>query len=294
MYDWNDLKAFLAVAETGSTLSAAQALRVSQTTVARRIAALEAATGLNLFERRQAGYALTPVGDAMLASAAAVRDAADRFDAAAAARSRDSGGTVSLTVMEIFAVTILPPILRDLRAVHPGIHIHLDTSDEHRDLESGAADIAIRSSKQPTGAGLVGRRIADNPWTVYCSRDYADRHGIPHSREQLAAHPFIGGGGGVWEPYQAWLRQYGLEESVVMKYDTGTGLLAGVRSGMGLTILPGFIADREPDLIRCIPPKKEDTTGLWLLTHERLRHVPRVRLVLDFLAVELTKLARQA
>lgn len=294
MYDWNDLKAFLAVAETGSTLSAAQTLRVSQTTVARRIAALEEATGLNLFERRQAGYALTPVGEAMVASAIAVRDAAERFGDAAGAKSRDAGGTVSLTAMEIFAVTVLPPILRDLRAAHPGIHIHLDTSDEARDLGSGAADIAIRSSKQPSGAGLVGRRIADNPWTVYCSRDYADRHGVPHTREELAAHPFIGGGGGVWEPYLAWLRQYGLEESVVMKYDTGTGLLAGVRAGMGLTILPAFIADQEPDLIRCIPPKSEDTTGLWLLTHERLRRVPRIRIVLDFLASALTRLGRDA
>ena len=196
MFDWNDLKSFLAVAESGSTLSAAQALRVSQTTVARRIAALEEATGLELFERRQAGYALTPVGEAMLASAIAVRDAADRFEDAAGARSRDAGGTVGLTVMEIFAVTVLPPILRDLREAHPGIHIRLDTADEPRDLASGAADIALRSSKQPAGAGLVGRRIADNPWTLYCSRDYADRHGVPHSREQLAAHPFIGGGGG--------------------------------------------------------------------------------------------------
>ena len=292
MFDWNDLKSFLAVAESGSTLSAAQALRVSQTTVARRIAALEEATGLNLFERRQAGYALTPVGEAMLASALAVRDAADRFGEAAGAKSRDAGGTVSVSTMEIFAVTILPPILRDLRAAHPGIHIHLDTSDEPRDLSSGATDIAIRSSKQPTGAGLVGRRIADNPWTVYSSRDYADRHGVPHTREELATHPFIGGGGGVWEPYQAWLRQYGLEDSVVMQYDTASGLLAGVRAGMGLTILPAFLADREPDLIRCIPPKAEDTTGLWLLTHERLRRVPRIRIVLDFLAAELTKLGR--
>ena len=293
MFDWNDLKSFLAVAETGSTLSAAQALRVSQTTVARRIAALEEATGLDLFERRQAGYALTPVGEAMLASALAVRDAANRFEEAAGARSRDAGGTVSLTTMEIFAVTILPPILRDLRAAHPGIHIHLDTSDEPRDLAAGAADIALRSSKQPAGAGLVGRRIADNPWTVYSSRDYADRHGIPHSREQLATHPFIGGGGGVWEPYLAWLRQYGLEDSVVMQYDSASGLLAGVRAGMGLTILPAFLADREPDLIRCIPPKAEGTTGLWLLTHERLRRVPRIRIVLDFLANALTKLARE-
>ncbi|WP_428680162.1 LysR family transcriptional regulator [Sphingopyxis sp.] len=293
MFDWNDLKSFLAVAETGSTLAAAQALRVSQTTVARRIAALEEAIGLDLFERRQAGYALTPVGETMLASALAVRDAADRFQDAAGARSRDAGGTVSLTTMEIFAVTILPPILRDLRAAHPGIHIHLDTSDEPRDLATGAADIALRSSKQPAGAGLVGRRIADNPWTVYSSRDYADRHGIPHSREQLATHPFIGGGGHVWEPYQAWLRQYGLEESVVMKYDSASGLLAGVRAGMGLTILPAFLADREPDLIRCIPPKVEDTTGLWLLTHERLRRVPRIRIVLDFIANALTRLGRE-
>lgn len=292
MYDWNDLKAFLAVAETGSTLAAAQTLRVSQTTVARRIAALEESTGLSLFERRQAGYALTPTGEAMVASAAAVRDAADRFGEAAGARSRDAGGTVVITAMEIFAVTVLPPILRDLRAAHPGIHIHLDTSDESRDLASGAADIAIRSSKQPTGAGLVGRRVADNPWTLYSSRDYADRHGVPHTREELASHPFIGGGGGVWEPYLAWLRQHGLEESVVMQYDTASGLLAGVRAGMGLTILPAFLADREPDLIRCIPPRSEDTTGLWLLTHERLRHVPRVRAVLDFLAAELTKLGR--
>jgi len=292
MFDWNDLRYFLCVAECGSTLAAAQALRVSQTTVARRIAALETATGLALFERRQAGYALTPVGEAMLASAMAVRDAADRFDAAAGARSRDAGGTVSVTAMEIFAITVLPPILRDLRAAHPEIHIHLDSSDEPRDLAAGAADIAIRSSKQPAGAGLVGRRIADNPWTVYCSRDYAELHGIPHGREELAAHPFIGGGGSVWEPYQAWLRQYGFEESVVMQYGSAAGLLAGVRSGMGLTILPAFLADREPDLIRCIPPKADDTTGLWLLTHERLRHVPRVRTVLDFLARALTRLGR--
>src|SRR3546814_16850672 len=150
MYDWNDLKAFLAVAETGSTLSAAQALRVSQTTVARRIAALEAATSLNLFERRQAGYALTPVGEAMLASAIAVRDAANRFGEAAGARSRDAGGTVSLTTKEIFAVTILPPIRRDLRAPHPARHIHIDPSPQPRDLAPRAPDTPTHRTPHPT------------------------------------------------------------------------------------------------------------------------------------------------
>ncbi len=292
MYDWNDLKSFLAVAETGSTLAAAQALRVSQTTVARRIAALEEATGLALFERRQAGYALTPVGEAMLGHAAAVRDAAERFDQAAGARSRDTAGTVSLTTMEMIAVTILPPILRALRTAHPEIHLQVDSADETRDLAAGAADIAIRSSKQPSGGGLVGRRVADNPWTLYCSREYAELHGKPQRRDDLILHPFIGGGGNVWGPYKAWLQRHGLEDSVVMQYDSAAGLLSGVRSGMGLAILPSFLADSDPELVRCIPPRKDDTTGLWLLVHERLRHVPRVRTVLDFLALELKRVAR--
>lgn len=289
MYDWNDLRAFLAVAETGSTLSAAKLLRVSQTTIARRVAALEEATGLVLFDRRQAGYALTVGGQAMVPSAIAVRDAAERFGEEARARSRDDGGAVSLTVMEILAVTVLPPILRALREAHPGIQIELNTSDEPLDLASGAADIAIRSIDQPSGAGLVGRRIADDAWTLYCSKDYADRHGAPHHRDELAAHYFVGGGGAIWPPYQAWLHAHGLEDMVVTRYDTTAGLLAGVRSGIGLAILPSFLADHDPDLVRCMPPRKNDRTGLWLLTHERLRHVPRIRLVLDFLASALKR-----
>jgi DNA-binding transcriptional LysR family regulator len=289
MYDWNDLRAFLAVAETGSTLSAAKILRVSQTTIARRVAALEEATGLTLFDRRQAGYTLTAGGQAMLSTAIVVRDAAERFGEEARARSRDDGGAVCLTVMEILAVTVLPPILRDLREAHPGIQIELNTSDEPLDLASGAADIAIRSIDQPTGAGLVGRRIADDAWTLYCSKDYAVRHGAPRSRDELATHCFVGGGGAIWPPYQAWLHAHGLQDMVVTRYDTTAGLLAGVRSGIGIAILPSFLADHDPDLVRCMPPRKNDRTSLWLLTHERLRHVPRIRMVLDFLAGALKR-----
>lgn len=292
MFDWNDLRSFVAVAESGSTLAAARGLRVSQTTIARRIAALEAALGLNLFERRQAGYVLTPTGEALLDHARGVQDAAQRFDEAAASYARDISGTVRLTVMEIYAITVLGPILRDLHDAHPGVRIELDTSESLRDLGSGIADVALRSTKEVSGAGLVGRRIAPDPWTVYCSRDYADAHGVPRTREELARHPFIGGGGAVWPPYRAWLQRYDLEDTVIMHHDTGAGLLAGVRAGLGLTILPSFIADREPDLVRCIPPINSDPSSLWLLTHERLRHVPRVRATMDFLAMRLSAMAR--
>lgn len=293
MLDWNDLRYFLAVARTGSTLAAGRALRVSQTTVARRVVALEEALGLVLFERKQSGYALTEAAEALLDKAQAVEAAAEAFSAAAAAGSREISGIVRLTTLDIHAVTFLPPILRDLHAAYPSIRIELDTTEEVRDLAAGAADIALRSSGSPKGAGLVGRRVASDPWTIYCSRDYAARHRKPRSARDLRRHPFIGGGGeGVWRRYSAWLKQQGLEDTVVIHQTSPTGLLAAVRAGAGLAVLPCFVADREGDLVRCVEPITDDRTGLWLITHERLRYAPRVRAVMDFLADRLTRLGR--
>ncbi|MEG3123422.1 LysR family transcriptional regulator [Sphingomonas sp. GB1N7] len=294
MIDWNDLRHFLAVAESGSTLAAGRMLRVSQTTTARRVAALEEALGLTLFERSPAGYRLTEAGADLLPQAQAVERSVHALTDAAAAQGREVSGTVRVTCQEIHAVTILTPILRDLHAAYPAIRIDLDTSETIRDLASGAADIALRNAVRPAGGGLVGRRIADDSWTLYCSRAYAAEHGHPTRRSELAGHPLIGGGEGhLWELYRAWLVANGLEGGVAMHNSSATGLLAAVRSGFGLAVLPCIAADNDPDLLRCLRPMRGEERGLWLLTHERLRHTPRVRVVLDFLAARLGALARE-
>jgi DNA-binding transcriptional LysR family regulator len=156
MLDWNDLRYFLAVARDGSTLAAARALRVSQTTVARRIAALEEALGIHLFDKRQAGYALTPTGQELLSRAEQVETALSGFSEAAAAQSRNVSGTVKITTEEVYAITLLAPILTELHQLHPDIVIDLDTSQTVRDLGAGEADISLRSTKvQTQPAGLV-------------------------------------------------------------------------------------------------------------------------------------------
>jgi DNA-binding transcriptional LysR family regulator len=295
MLDWNDLRHFLAVARTGSTLAAGRELRVSQTTAARRVTALEAELKLKLFERRAAGYRLTPAGEALLAQAEAVEAAAGHFEDAAATESREVSGTVKLTVDEIYAVTLLGPILRDLHEAFPSILIELDTTEEKRDLAAGEADVALRMVDRPTGGGLVGRRLTTDDWTIYCSRDYAAAHGLPKRRRDLGGHAFIGGGGpGVWMYYRRWLEANGLLESVAMQHGTSTGLLSAVRAGVGLAVLPVLVAELDPDLIMCLPPEPGNERGLWLLTHERLRHTPRVRAVTDFLWDRLGALIRQA
>ena len=296
MLDWNDLRYFLAVARDGSTLAAARELRVSQTTVARRIAALEEALGVRLFEKRQAGYSLTPDGQSLLGRAEEVETALNGFTDAASAKSRDVSGVVKITTEEVYAITLLAPLLTELHRLHPEIMIDLDTSQAVRDLGKGEADISLRSTKsgfqQP--AGLVGRQLCIDDWALYCSRDYAARNGIPRKRADLKKHPFIGGGGGnLWIHYQAWLQSLGLESQVAMHHATSGGLLSGVRSGFGIAVLPCIVADADPDLIQCVPPRGDHGRILWLFTHERVRHTPRVRAVIDFLYEGLSRHVRQ-
>ncbi len=293
MLDWNDLRYFLAVANGGSTLAAGRALRVSQTTVARRIAALEEALQVHLFEKRQAGYSLTASGEALLAHARQVEASAERFAEAAASQARDAQGTVRITSEEIYTQGLIAPLLRELHDRHPEIMIELDTGQTVRDLGAGEADIALRSSSKDQPNGLVGRRICVDDWTLYCSRDYAGRHGVPGSVADLKKHAIVGGGGGnLWRHYQAWLRSLGLEDQVAMHHATSTGLLSAVRSGFGIAVLPCIVADADPELIRCIPPRDDHGRVLWLLTHERVRHSPAVRAVIDFMYKRLMRHAR--
>lgn len=293
MFDWNDLRYFLAVAEHKSTLAAGRALRVSQTTVARRIAALEEALGHPLFERRQAGYALTPDGAALVDRARQVELAASGFSEASAALARDSSGTVRITTQEIFANTLLAPMLRELHERHAEILIEVDTQQELLELGSGQADIALRSTAEEPPAGTVGRRLCIDDWTLYCSREYAASHGVPRNREELKQHSIIGGGGGkLWLHYEAWLRSLGLEKQVAMHHASSTGLLSAVRSGFGIAVLPCIVADADPDLVRCLPPRGDHGREMWLLTHDRVRHTPRVRLVIDFLYDRLMRHVR--
>lgn len=284
MIDWSDLRYFAAVAETGSTLAASRRLRVSQTTVARRIAALEEAVGLTLFDRRQSGYVLTPAGESLLGDARQVGKAGDRFEETAAAIARKSGGDVRMSTSDIFANTVLPPWLAELHDLHPEVRLELDETDELRDLGSGEADIALRSIEGPTPDGVVGRRLCFDAWTFYCSRDYADRHGIPRNREELRGHALVGGGGEkTWRIYQSFLQHLGIDQQVAIRQTTMTGLLTGIRSGLGVGVLPCFVADGEPDLIRCTAPSADQRRTLWLMTHERVRREPAVRTVIDFL-----------
>lgn len=275
---------FLAVADHGSTLAASRVLRVSQTTVSRRVEALERALEVRLFERRAAGYRLTEAGTSVVPAARRLAEAAAAIETVARSRARTLAGTVRLTTEEVFAVTLLPPLLREIRERFPDIRLELDTSRELRDLAGGEADIALRSTSQEAPEGMVGRALTRDDWMLYCSQGYAETHGIPMKPEDLRGHNIVGGGGsGLWRAYSAWLAKLGLQEQVGMHYDSSGGLLSAVKAGIGIAVLPCIVADSDPDFVLCVPLKTDHKRVMWLLTHERVRQDAAVRAVVDFL-----------
>jgi DNA-binding transcriptional LysR family regulator len=164
-WEWSDIRCFLAVAEAGTTLGAARALAMNQTTCARRIAALETALRLKLFDRSASGYALTPEGAALLPAARSFGDCAAAFERAASSARAAGIGVLRVTTNDGMADSIVTPAIVRFRTLHPDVLVDLNITDRLVDLASGEADIAIRGSLEAGGGpGLIQRRLPDLYW----------------------------------------------------------------------------------------------------------------------------------
>jgi DNA-binding transcriptional LysR family regulator len=280
-----DLRFVLAVFRAGSTLAASRVLKVSQSTVMRRIAATEQALGLQLFDKGPHGYTATETLNRLLIRMEEVEAACAAFQAEADLLRRDLSGKVLLTAPEIVAVQYLHDALVSFREKYPGIEVEVLGSDRRVDLAGGEADIAIRAGKRPSGGALFGRRIAEERWTVFCSADYARRNGMPRDAAELASHPFIDFKEGVYsDPMRKWLDRHVPRDRVVMRHNSFVSILAAVKAGLGLSFGSGFIVAIDPALVECFTPEESETYEVWLLAHERHRKTRRVRLVMEHLA----------
>jgi len=282
--DWDDIRYFLAVARTGSTVAAARALGVNQTTVARRVSELEAAIGAQLFERSREGYRLRADAEALLRAGEAVEADAQTFGELAAALGRGVD-TIRVTTNEPLANTILAPAIRAFRGAYPNVRIDLVITVRQLNLAGGEADVALRAAPMPTDDGLVGRRVGDAHWGVYCSHDYARFHGAPGDVAALSGHTLIV----LPDPSGSRLGQISAPRTLEQRA-TANELCIAARAGLGVVSLPCVVGDVQADFERCFV-QEEPVTPVWLIYHERLRGSAEVRAFLDFV-VEHTQAAR--
>lgn len=281
MFDWNDLKFFLAVARHGSTIAAGKALRTSQSTVQRRLRELEAKIGRELAARQSSGYRLTPFGEKLLPLAERVEAAIEDFEQCITGEVREEAGIIRMTCPEPIIPRLLP-IIEQFHTRHPRLRVEFVTSDRYLDLTSGEADVALRSGD--TEDELIGRKIADSIWAVYASHTYIEQQGRPESLDDLNRHRIVS----LDETMSrhrlvAWLNSVAPNATIVARNNSILGLLQAVRSGLGVSALPIPMAEQYDELVRLFGPVTELSRSWRLLTPPDLRRTKRVSLFFDYI-----------
>jgi DNA-binding transcriptional LysR family regulator len=279
--DWN---IFLSVARHGSTLAASRGLRVSQSTVSRRIDALERTLGLRLFDRSPAGYVLTPAGTEMVPRANDIEQAVSRALSTARQNKRRLDCQIRFTTFVTATQTFLPGAIRDFRLAYPDIMVEVAANEARLDLLAGEADVALRVGPAPQEDGLVMRRLMTDGWSVYCSRDYAASQDVPRAPEELASHAIITVSPTVHDfPIVHWFEDAMPSGCIVMRHYDIAGLLAGLKDGVGVGLMSDMMAEAA-GLTRCFVPPVTFEAPIWLITTERLQKEPRIRALMDFLS----------
>ena len=276
--DWDDLRVALAVADAGSLAGAARALNVNHTTVLRRLDALEARLNTRLFDRRRSGYVPTEAGDLLAEEARAIAPRVNDIERRVLGRDLRLTGQVRLTTAIVTMVHLLGEPLAQFARTHPGIDVEVAESSILLDLSRRQADVAIRISKQ-VPEHWVGRTLGSVQYRVYAKRGARD---LPQRKTPLA-HLLANAPWVAFEreiaanSFGRWMQRHIPQEQVRLRVDIFNSMVAMLHTGLGIGLLPTFVAAKEPELLPVSAPIEELTTPLWILTHPDLRRTARIQ-----------------
>ena len=288
-FDWNLIKSFVAVAETGSLSAAARRLAASQPTLGRHIGELEQALGVTLFRRGRRGYELTEAGSTLYERGRAVSEQANSFSLLALGSVEAIEGTVRIAASEVVAACVLPRMMARLGAEEPGIEVEIVASNLVENLLRRDADIAIRMVR-PAQNELVARKVTDIALCLCAAKSYLDRHGRPGQPGELADHPMVGFDRS--DDIIRGLTAYGIpvsRSSFRFRTDNQIVLWEAVRAGNGIGIGQEPLVERDPDMEKLLAGVPLPNLPVWLAMHRDVRTSLRIRRVADFLHEELKR-----
>jgi len=274
--NWDDLKIFLAVAEAPSMRVAAKNLRVSHSTVSRRIEALEADLNVRLFDRMPDGYRLTQAGEELMPVAATIEESLHSFGRNVAGRDDELKGQVCVTVPDVIAINFFMPYFAEFMREYPDIQLKIHDSFEVFDLSRREADVAIRFTKNPP-EHLIGRKLGNMHQAVYATKRYLEKHNPadPNSDAKWI-------GWGIPEDRPSWIARSPFPHLGVAGHFNNMMLqYAAVKEGLGLGYFSCVRADTDPELVRLCDPKP--SLDVWLLSHRDLRAAARMRAFRQFM-----------
>ncbi|WP_018259921.1 LysR family transcriptional regulator [Methylobacterium sp. WSM2598] len=282
-FDWNDLRAFLAVGRAGRLTVAAQRMGIDHSTLSRRLSALESALGTRLFERRPSGFVLTSDGERLLGDAERIENVAITLRSRLDEASHQVSGTVRVGTPEAFGTTFLAPRLAQLSASQPTLEIELVANPRSFSLSKREADLAVTLTRPETGRHFA-RKLVDYALGLYAARSYAEAAEAIRTVDDLHRHRWVGYVEDLlWTSELNYLPQVSSAIHPQARISNVITQMEAVRGGAGLGILPHFLARGHPDLIAVLPQEVRIVRAYWLIAHADTRDLPRVRLVSEFL-----------
>jgi DNA-binding transcriptional LysR family regulator len=281
--DWNDVRYFLAVARSNSLTEAARELRVSQATIARRIAALEDAVAKPLFRKTNSGYFLTAAGEAFVAPSEQAEASMLLLQRSGAIESDEKAGVVRLAIPELFGQYFIIPSLASFCEQYPMIGLEAVADVRPLALNRRDADVLVRLVR-PDYGNYVVRKIGRIALGLYASSKYIEKWGEPRAFSELSEHRLIG-----WDPklsflpFNRWLADKVSTHSHPFRSHTMSSQFAAVSAGIGLAVLPAFVAN-QAGLLRVVKEEEAFFSDLWLLQAADAQNLLRVRLLADYLS----------
>lgn len=287
--DWDDFRLVKMIAEHRGLGPAADIMKLNHSTVFRKLNALEERLGTRVFERSRSGYTLTAAGEEMLSIAGQMAESVYDFERRLAGMDSRPTGELRVTTTDTIFEYLLGPIFSEFRRQYPGIILDVVIESRALNLSRRDADVAIRAATEPPDT-LVGRRLGLLNWNFYRASDMQVAANVAPFDQNVGwvgfTDPVSGAAAGRWFNERVPL------ERIAARVNSINAMARAVASGLGAGILPNFVGDQMPGVVRMGGPITEASSSLWLLTHPDLRRSVRMRAFLDFVGAELSKKRR--
>jgi len=282
--DWDNVRHFLVVVHAGSVRQASQQLGVNQTTVSRRISALEDQLGNKLFDRSVNGWMITAVGERLIESAEHMAEEAHTIERFALSESQELRGRLRLTVGDICTQQLVMPAIKLFIKKYPEVDLEIVATRDDLNLAAREADIAVRATDSPP-ENLIGHRIATLAFAVYGNKNMLER--TKDKDRSIPCITWIGDS----HTLPPWIKKSFPESPRVYRTSELGVMLQMVKQGLGIAQMPCALCEPDPDLFKIPARYTEPGWGLWILSHVDLRTTARVRIFKNFLLDELKKQA---
>jgi DNA-binding transcriptional LysR family regulator len=282
-YNWDDILFFLEVARARNLARAGQKLKVDHTTVSRRIRELERSLKTTLFKRSKAGFSMTEAGLRLLQFAEGMENNANAIvETVVGSEKADAFGAVRIASMEGIGSMYLTRCMADFNKAYPSIQVELITDTRLLDMTRREADIFI-SFFRPKGRRLSVKKIGEFKIFLYASTGYLQRRPEPADLKDLDNHGFIDFiDEHIHIKENRWLSDILRPAHVVFKSTSLVSQFIAVSGGLGIAMLPSYVAAHNRDL-RPLLPNYFSVRDIWLSAHEDLLHIRRIKAVINFL-----------